>query len=240
MSTRNWNVGELMAGYTNSDLDSLTKEDFSSMAEMLKYATSNMAAMEQKMVALQDEVKTLKFENNEFVRMNLDFKKILKKDDKDSRKLRGFVRRYQHDNKSKFIIFYLNGIKAQLTREQFRQIVQWYKPGEVYFCPPNSEESQDENNVNHHIYHFGEIVSYVDHLDETREVDVIVTYEDDTVVSIVTLDMIIQQRHITPMHVLKYLVKRKASPPCVIINQDQIRDFLIYINYTGGFDDTLF
>ena len=83
-------------------------------------------------------------------------------------------------------------------------------------------------------------MSYVDHNDETRYVDAIVTFEDDTVVSIVTIDMIIEQRHITPMHVLKHLVKRKGSPTCVIINQDQIRDFLIYINYTGGYDDTSF
>ena len=96
MSTRNWNVGELIAGYTDADLDNLTKEDFRSMVEMLKYATSNMAEMEQKMVALRDEVKALKFDNHEFVKMNLDFKRVLKQNDEDSRKLLAIVRKYQH------------------------------------------------------------------------------------------------------------------------------------------------
>lgn len=192
------------------------------------------------MVVLRDEVKVLKYENKEFVRMNLKFKTVLKKNNADSRRLMQIVHQYQHDRDSKFIIFYLNGIKTQLTGEQFRQIITWYKPGEVYFCPPYSEEAQDENNVNHHLYHFDEIVSYVYYNNERRYVEAIVTFEDDTVVSIVTMDVIIKHRHNTPMHVMKYLVKRKGSPPCVIINQDQISDFLTYINYTGGYDDTSF
>ena len=164
--------------------------------------------------------------------------------DPTAERLRAAVNRNRSDKKAQFVTFYLNNIKVQLTREQLKQIVTWYKPGEVYFAPKNSvesnESSSDTSEVNEHLYHFGEIVSYVDHNDESTCIDAVVTYEDDCVVAIVTMEMIIEQRHITPMHVLKYLVKRKASPPYVIVKRETLCDFLLSIHYTGGFDDSSF
>ena len=52
--------------------------------------------------------------------------------------------------------------------------------------------------------------------------------------------MLIDQRHITPMHVLKHLVQRKANPPYVVITKEMLGDFLVSINYLGQNEDTAF
>ena len=230
MSTPNWDIGEILNSHTDADLDNLTKEDFKSMVEALKYTTSNIAAMEHKMVVLRNDNKEMKEMNHELVTMNVTLREILKKDDEESRKLKAMVRQYQRDQVLKFVRFDLNDVILYLTRDQMRQIVTWYEPGKVYFAP------DEANGIK---YHFCEVVKYVDHKDENNMIDALVTYEDDTVVSILTMDMIIEQRHLTPMHVLKFLVKPRERRHN-ILTKEQVGEFLMSINYVGEQEDSAF
>ena len=235
MSRLTDSISEVLSSPTDDKIDSLSKEDIKSMVEMLNYTMSNIHAMENKMVAMRDEIKLLKSENFSMAAMKHDFKTVLKRTDAEAETLRATVNRYVKDRKTNYVVFSLNHIRVQMTREQMRQIVTWYEPGKVYFSPDNNGHMNSGGS-----YYFGEVISYVDHKDESNFVDALVTYEDENVVSIVTIDMLIDQRHITPMHVLKHLVQRKANPPYVVITKEMLGDFLVSINYLGQNEDTAF
>ena len=235
MSKLTDNIAEVLSSPSDDNIDRLSKEDIKSMAEMINYTMSNINAMENKMVAMRDEIKHLKSENFSMAAMKHDFKTVLKRTDAEAEKLRNTVNRYVRDRKTNYVLFNLNNIRVQMTREQMRQIVTWYEPGKVYFSPENNPNIDSGGK-----YFFGEVVSYVDHNDESNFVDAIITYEDKNVVSIVTIDMLIEQRHITPMHVLKHLVERKANPPYVVITKEMLGDFLVSFEYLGTNEDSAF
>lgn len=235
MSTLSQNVSAVLSSVTDENIDALTKDDIKSMVEMINYTMSNINAMEHKMVAMREEIKVLKSENFQMAAMKDDFKTVLKRTDAEAEMLRATVNRYVKDRKTNYVLFSMNNIHVQLTREQVRQIVTWYEPGKVHFSPGNNPNMSSGGD-----FYFGEVVSYVDHQDETNMVDALVTFEDSNVVSIITIEMIISEMHLTPMHVLKHLVKRKANPPYVVISKNMLGDFLTSINYLGKHEDSAF
>lgn len=206
------------------------------MVEMLKYTTANMSAMENKMVALRDKIKEHKQNNHDLSQMLNTLKRVLKHDNEDARTLRKALAKYKFDQHANYVFFFMNDTKIFITRDQMRQLVTWYKPGKVYFEPTWTTDDLITVDVVRKFY-FGEVVYYVDHNDKTNCVDALVTYEDETVVGILTMDMIIQQRHLTPMHVLKFLVQRKSSTPDVILSREQVGEFLMSIGHVGKEED---
>ena len=214
-----------MRTFDRLKLTSTANKGLSNQVQALKKDLDVMRSLNKELSHLLDGLKQAGLTNNDV-----------------SNRIQSVIRAFRTDEFATLFSFSLNEEIVDVTRNQMKDIVQWYEKGFVYF-KRFDQFRVDTENV--HLYTFGEIAVFVDRNDETNLNECFICGENPNTVDVVFLEDFDRTRNglITPTHVLKSRVRKAYISDTgddnvrITISKRNLMTFLLNIGHSSPFFD---
>lgn len=231
---------DLILDIEGKGLNELQREDIQKLVNALKVSTTKNNTLNNQVSQINKDLAQMRRLNMELTLMIDRIKDSCKKDKESCDRLHSIVRAFKLDTMNTLFSFTLDGEEINVTNNQMKQIVGWYPKGYVYF------KVFDDINIRTdkvHLFTFGEIMSYVDRQDTTKNCECMVVGEDENSVHVMFIndfDRGDDEGVLQPTIVLKSRIEKHNEDNRKVklaIKKNLLMTFLLNIGYTNPFHD---
>ena len=236
----NSKISKLLDKLEGKSFEEYTPKDVKDLIDNLKLADTETNSLSTQVNAINKDLAQMRRLNAELSLMITAIKEACKKDQASCDRLTSIVRAFKLDTMNTLFSFTLDNEDINVTCNQMKQIVGWYPKGYVYF------KEFDDFNISTdkvHLFTFGEVVSYIDRRDESKNCECLVVGEDENTVHVMFLSdfdrNMTEEGVMKPTFVLKSRIHKREGnkKKNIAVTKRVLMTFLLNIGYTNPFHD---